>query len=271
MKRNDTALQALRLSETDLLAVYNKIFTKILDSSIWLEPTPTRMIWFVFLASMDEDGFCQFASPANLAYRARLTPEETAAALETLEAPDPNSSDPDHDGRRIERVPGGWIVLNATKYRTLVTREVAKEKNRERVKRHRQKKGCNGGVMPANESVTQSEALAEAGSGAETKTKESKATGSCEPVMRADLRSKEEKLEGIESLDLMDEEEFDEFLQEHDFTHIIDKRSDLFYQLCRDKWHSWDAQYEKWKPIRDLAAYVGRLNEIIAEAPTASF
>lgn len=147
--------------------MYNKLFTKILDSSIWLEPTPTRLVWLVFLAVMDEDGFCQFASPANLAHRARLTVDEVNGALETLEAPDANSSDPDHDGRRVERVPGGWIVLNAGKYRELVTREVIREKTRLRVKKHREEKRGNAPVTASNASVTPSETV----SGAETDTK----------------------------------------------------------------------------------------------------
>lgn len=141
--------------------MYNKLFTKILDSSIWLENTPTRLVWITMLAAMDEDGMCQFASVGNLAHRARITKEEAEEAVLRLESPDPDSSDPDNEGRRIERVPGGWIVLNASKYRDLVTREVAKEKTRVRVARHREKKVCNGSVTLVKRSVTPSEAYTE--------------------------------------------------------------------------------------------------------------
>lgn len=140
--------------------MYNKLFTKILDSSIWLESTSTRLLWMVFIAAMDEDGFCPFASLANLAHRARLTLEETKDGVESLEAPDPNSSDPDNDGRRIERVQGGWIVLNAAKYRALVTRTVSREQTRVRVARFRQKKTGNADVTTGNADVTPSEAVA---------------------------------------------------------------------------------------------------------------
>lgn len=145
--------------------MYNKIFTKILDSSIWLETHPTRIVWFTFLAAMDENGFAQFASTANLAHRARVTLEECEVAVKCMESPDENSSDPDNEGRRIERVHGGWVVLNSTKYRDLVTRAVAQEKTRQRVARFRAAKKQaagnvtgNAGVTPANVSVTQSEA-----------------------------------------------------------------------------------------------------------------
>lgn len=142
--------------------MYNKIFTKILDSSIWLEPTPTRVIWLTFIAAMDETGFAQFAGIANLAHRARVAIQEAQEAVECLQAPDGDSSDPEHDGRRIERVPGGWMILNAPKYREIVTRAVSQEQTRLRVNRYREKKrNCNGNVTPANGTVTPSEADAE--------------------------------------------------------------------------------------------------------------
>lgn len=119
--------------------MYNKLFTKILDSSIWLEPMTTRLVWLTLIAAMDEDGFAQFASVGNLAHRANVPAPATRAAVKCLESPDGDSSDPDHEGRRIERVPGGWMVLNAPKYREMVTRLVAKEGNRRRVQRFRDK------------------------------------------------------------------------------------------------------------------------------------
>lgn len=146
--------------------MYNKIFTKILDSSIWLETDSTRIVWLTLIAAMDETGFTQFASPANLAHRARVTLEAAEAAIALLEGPDHNSSDPEHEGRRIERVPGGWMVLNSAKYREMVTRAVGQEKTRERVARFRAKKAGvtlgNDPVTVRNDSVTPSEAATEA-------------------------------------------------------------------------------------------------------------
>ena len=138
--------------------MYNKLFTKILDSSIWLEPSGTRIIWLTMIAAMDENGFVQFASVANLAHRARIELAEAQAAVDCLEGPDTNSSDPDHEGRRIERVPGGWMILNAEKYREMVTRAVIQEKTRQRVAKHRteKKKACNASVTHGNASVTES-------------------------------------------------------------------------------------------------------------------
>src|SRR5689334_7182485 len=103
------------------------------------------------LASMDQDGFCQFASAANLAHRAIVSLEATESALKVLESPDPHSSDPENEGRRIERVNGGWMVLNSSKYREMVTAAESRRKNLERVQRHRKKLSetkRNATVMP---------------------------------------------------------------------------------------------------------------------------
>ncbi len=156
------------------MTVYNKIFTKILDSSIWLESTTTRLVWLTFIAAMDEDGFVQFASVANLAHRARVTLDEAQAAVACLEGPDPDSSDPENEGRRIEKVPGGWMVLNSEKYRALVTRTISKEQTRVRVARHREKKRgnvtCNGEVTENNGTVTPSDTTTDSESDTQTDT-----------------------------------------------------------------------------------------------------
>jgi hypothetical protein len=152
--------------------MYNKIFTKILDSSIWLETDATRIIWLTLIAAMDEDGFVQFACVENLAHRARVELKAAELAIKVLEGPDKNSFDPENEGRRIERVPGGWLVLNAIKYRNIVTRQVGMQRTRERVAKYRAKRKGDGGkdrvtvgngdVTPSNVSVTPSEAVSEA-------------------------------------------------------------------------------------------------------------
>lgn len=137
--------------------MYNKLFTKILDSSIWLESTPTRIVWLTFIAVMDESGFAQFAAIGNVAHRARVSLDEAEEAIKAFEGPDPSSSDPDHDGRRLERVPGGWIVLNAEKHRALVTRALKQEQTRERVRKHRAKKRTGNAHVTTSEADTEAE------------------------------------------------------------------------------------------------------------------
>jgi hypothetical protein len=117
--------------------MYVKIFGKILDSSIWLAPSDTRVVWITLLAHMDAAGFAEFASVRNLARRAGVTDKAAAAAIKALEGPDPDSSDPEFDGRRIERVQGGWMVLNALKYRELGRKETKREQTARRAKEFR--------------------------------------------------------------------------------------------------------------------------------------
>ena len=136
--------------------MYAKLFSKILDSSLWLEDVVTRVVWVTMLAVMDDAGFVAMATPANVARRANVTLEEALAALAILEGPDPNSSDPDHEGRRLERVPGGWVVRNAEKYRAIATRADEKAANCERVRRHRERKRCNACAVTDPLPVTKS-------------------------------------------------------------------------------------------------------------------
>lgn len=140
--------------------MYNKLFTKILDSSIWLESVSTRIVWLTFIAVMDEHGYVRMASVANLAHRARVSPEEAQAAVDVLENPDLNSSDPANEGRRIERVEGGWMVLNSDKHRDMVTRAIIQEQTRERVRKFRERKRGNAVVTVDNEKLTPSRARA---------------------------------------------------------------------------------------------------------------
>ncbi len=91
------------------------------------------------IAVMDEVGFAQFASIGNVAHRARVTNDEACNALVTLESPDPASSDPANEGKRLEKVPGGWLVLNAEKHRSMVSRIVVQEQTRARVRKFRER------------------------------------------------------------------------------------------------------------------------------------
>lgn len=144
--------------------MYNKLFTKIVDSSIWMEPDHVRLVWLMFIALMDEDGFVNLASAKNVAHRAVMELDKAVEAIRVLESPDPESSNPANEGRRLTRVPGGWIVNNAQEYRDIVKREHQKELSRERVRRHRNGgvTPCNADVTVGNENVTPSEAEAEA-------------------------------------------------------------------------------------------------------------
>jgi hypothetical protein len=134
------------------VTLYNKLFTKILDSSIWLAPDPHRLVWITLIAAMDEDGNAMFACVDNLAARARVSVEQAEIAVAAFEAPDLKSGDPENEGRRIERIPGGWLVLNAHKYRAMVTKAISRERTRQRTAAWRER--ARTSVTPGDASVT---------------------------------------------------------------------------------------------------------------------
>jgi hypothetical protein len=120
------------------------------------------LVWITFLAVMDEDGFVALSAAGNVALRARVSHEDAEVAIRTLEAPDRVDPAQEHDGRRIERVPYGWLVLNSAKYRDIIKRENAREQTRARVAKFRAKskrKKCNAPVTVDNEKVTLSDTV----------------------------------------------------------------------------------------------------------------
>lgn len=116
--------------------MYVKLFSSILDSSIWSENYPTRLVWITMLAMADAEGVVK-ASVSGVARRAAVTREEAEAAVAILCAPDKDRPDQAHEGRRLEVVDGGWSVLNYSKYREIRTQQQFRDAARQR--KHREK------------------------------------------------------------------------------------------------------------------------------------
>ena len=95
---------------------FTKLHGSLLTSSLWMESKATRLVWIAMLASKDAEGHVTGSVP-GLANVANVTVEECEEALQVLSSPDPYSRTPDHEGRRIEKCDGGWMVLNHFKYR----------------------------------------------------------------------------------------------------------------------------------------------------------
>lgn len=103
-----------------------KLYTKVLDSSIWVnEDATTRLLWITMLAMSDSDGYVR-APLVGIAARARISLADAERGMERLTSPDLHSSSSDHEGRRVEsNGPGCWLVLNRRKYWDLRTKEQA--------------------------------------------------------------------------------------------------------------------------------------------------
>lgn len=98
------------------MAGWTKLFSSIVTSSIWCEDHKTVRVWTGFLALADKDGIVEGSIP-GLANVMRVTDEEFRSVLAVLLAPDKNSRSQEHEGRRIEEIPGGWRILNHGPYR----------------------------------------------------------------------------------------------------------------------------------------------------------
>lgn len=100
------------------------IFSRIVDSSLWDEPDHVVKVFLTLLAKKDADHVVR-GSAYNISKWSRKTEKEVLDALKVLSSPDKRRLEPQpHEGRRIEKVADGWLVLNGANYRKMA-QEVA--------------------------------------------------------------------------------------------------------------------------------------------------
>lgn len=115
---------------------YTKLFSEIVDSSIWSEDDKTRLVWVTMLAKVDKYGMVS-ASVDGLAHAARVSEEECQRALDKFMAPDPKSRSQEHEGRRIKKVDGGFFLLNHARYRNRLNEDERRQKKAEWARQNR--------------------------------------------------------------------------------------------------------------------------------------
>lgn len=146
------------------MAGYAKLFHSIVHSTIWREEDHIRLVWITMLAIADKNGFVEASIP-GLADVSRVTLDECKEALDRLASPDEFSRSQDYEGRRIESMDGGWLLLNYTKYRGAIMEEKIREQNRIRQQRFRDSKKTdrnakvtgNAKITPVNACNAQSD------------------------------------------------------------------------------------------------------------------
>lgn len=118
-----------------------KLDVAILDSTLWIDrdardvfitallmARPKRISRSQKQLSVLDDTECEFTVPVGwygfvessgqgIVRRALVEYDAGMDALKRLGEPDKQSRSPEHNGRRIVRVPGGFVVLNFVKYR----------------------------------------------------------------------------------------------------------------------------------------------------------
>lgn len=132
---------------------YTKLFSSIVTSTIWTENSDTCKVWVTMLAVANKHGEVHAAIP-GLAQIAGLTVEVVESSIEKFLAPDKYSRTPDDEGRRIEAIEGGWLLLNHAKYRAMASKDEEKTASAKRQQAFRARQKRNGKVTNSNGSVT---------------------------------------------------------------------------------------------------------------------
>jgi hypothetical protein len=108
---------------------YVPVFSKIVDSSLWCEPDLVIKVFLTMLVKKDKDNIVR-ANAFNISLWSRKTEKEVLEAIEVLSNPDTRRIEPQpHEGRRIQKVEEGWLILNGQSYQDAFRAEAIRAKN----------------------------------------------------------------------------------------------------------------------------------------------
>lgn len=225
---------------------FTKLVPEIVQSSIWNETPEVRCVWITLLAIKDKDGFVR-GNPATLARIANVSGEAVREALDKFQAPDPDSTTPDQEGRRIQAMPGGWRILNHVRYRGRDFRD----HERERKQQYRVKKlsGTCPGHVPDNSA---SDSTSASSSALQTLVKASRAIG------RGPPRASDKKPYGEFSGVRLTDEEHAKLLEQHGEARlaagiaILDDYMRSKGKCYRDHYAALKATSWVWKRVDEL-------------------
>lgn len=132
---------------------YGKVYARITKSTIWSEPYSTRVVWITMLAECDRQGRW-LGSIHGLARSANVQLDEARAAIERFQRPDPDSTSPEYEGRRVDVIEGGWLILNHRKYRDMRDDEARLEYQREWDREHRASRSARKSLNPEQQGAS---------------------------------------------------------------------------------------------------------------------
>jgi hypothetical protein len=139
------------------------------------------------LALADKDGIVP-ASVPGLANLSRISIEKCEEALGVLAAPDKYSRTVEFEGRRIEKVDGGWRLLNHGKYRRMLSAEERREYLATKQREYRSRKHASTNVTNVSDTDTR---LTHTDSDTKADTKERKKNPSPTKTVGGELGSSE--------------------------------------------------------------------------------
>jgi hypothetical protein len=129
---------------------WTPLFSKIVDSSVWTEPDNVVKVFLTMMALKDADQVVRYNAFA-IGQRAHKTEAEVLEALEVLAAPDKKRIEPQpHEGRRVEKVEGGWLLLNGQYYEDMM-RSINRRAYKTGKQREYRAKGRGNGEISAAE------------------------------------------------------------------------------------------------------------------------
>ena len=118
---------------------YSPLWSQVVDSSLWCEPDHVVKVFLTMIAKKDMDEIVR-GSAFNISQWAKKTEEETLDALKILSSPDKKRLEPQpFEGRRIQKVPEGWLVLNGAYYRKMMGEAYRREYKRVKQAEYRKK------------------------------------------------------------------------------------------------------------------------------------
>lgn len=110
---------------------YTKLLSSIRFSSIWREPDDVLRVWVTLLTMADSSGYVG-ACADGISHESRTVSEERVVeVLAMFQAPDPRSRSEEYEGRRIQKVDRGWLILNYKKIRDMHGEESVKASKRD--------------------------------------------------------------------------------------------------------------------------------------------
>lgn len=127
---------------------YVKIYgNQLMRSTVWVNTSKeTKLLWITMLAIADKNGLV-LASIPGLAKEAGISLAECEESIGVLCSPDPYSRTKKYEGRRLEVIDGGFLLLNYKKYREMRTEAQVKEAERKAAWRAKQsEKAAEGHV-----------------------------------------------------------------------------------------------------------------------------
>lgn len=132
---------------------FTKLDENILQSSIMAEDDATFKVWIALLAACKEDGVAR-VSPLFLASICRKEIDTIVAALKKLESPDEYSRSTNDNGKRIERIDGGYRIINYSKYRSFTYSDSKAAIKKRKQRGHEGDMSPNGGDISASASAS---------------------------------------------------------------------------------------------------------------------